>query len=122
MAGIGSDPSYTPGGSGASSDITSQLGDVSQKALSYFSSVWETTAKTVQEAQIAEQVTSTWGALAGTVKETVGVSSAPAEPPVSFRPRDDPMDHSASSAAPAEDPLAAGWSALSSSAVGWWQK
>lgn len=124
MAGIGSDPSYRPGGARGGDDITAQLGDVSQKALSYFSSVWETTAKTVQEAHIAEQVTSTWGSLASTVKETVGVSTAPPEPPVSFRPREEPPDlgGNGSGQGSAEDSLSSGWSALSSGAAGWWQK
>ena len=54
MQGIGSDPNYKPG-SGASSsgsgivlntdEIAAQLADTSKKALSLFSTVWETTAK-----------------------------------------------------------------------------
>lgn len=118
MSGIGSDPNYNPGRSsgGGVDDITAQLGDVSQKAYSYFSSVWETTAKTVQEAHIIEQVSSTWGSLAG------GSSNTSREQPVTFRSRDEAGSDVTAEPVPAADPITSGWSALSSGAAGWWQK
>jgi hypothetical protein len=127
MAGIGSDPSYNPnGGGGGGDDLSAQFGDASKKALSFFSSVWETTSKSVQDAHISEQVSSTWGSLSDTVKHTVADVSHPAgqgsgsraEQPVSFRGRDE----QAQNPPPAADPLADSWSALSSGALGFWAK
>ncbi len=53
MQGIGSDPNYKPSTGAAASggivlsadEIAAQLADTSKKAISLFSTVWETTAK-----------------------------------------------------------------------------
>ena len=144
MSGIGSDPSYNPnsGSSGGGDDISAQIGDVSKKAYSFFSSVWESTAKSVSDAHISEQVSTTWGSITDTARHTVADITHPGgqgsasqmEQPMSFRPREDPhpnpnIDISDGqgggyydSGQTKDDPLVAGWSALSTGAMGLWQR
>eukprot|EP00604_Paraphysomonas_vestita_P000045 CAMPEP_0174826162 /NCGR_PEP_ID=MMETSP1107-20130205/43599_1 /TAXON_ID=36770 /ORGANISM="Paraphysomonas vestita, Strain GFlagA" /LENGTH=378 /DNA_ID=CAMNT_0016058727 /DNA_START=196 /DNA_END=1329 /DNA_ORIENTATION=- len=106
MQGIGSDPNYNPNSQQNSSTLPIDPTEVANSALSFVNTVWETTSKTVNDAKIAEQVTSTWSSLLSTTSNL----AQPQRSTNDSTPNNDPNN----------DPLASGWSMLSSNAISIW--